>query len=154
MKTLKISVKDAGEALTVKVRLKFPKPEPVHAPAHASDGTPLTGPQSGPDRGPAPGRPALRPRYKSLKKRMKRDFKDIGAALAAGFPPHPATAANFAADSRLMTTYRGKGDEHYPAYLAAVDAFEAAQASGDLEAMARHYRDLALCKKKCHADHA
>jgi len=162
MKTLKISVKDAGEALTVKVRLKFPKPEPVHAPAHASDGTPLTGQQSGPDGGPDRGqdrgtaraRPALRPRYKSLKKRMKRDFKDIGAALAAGFPPHPATAANFAADSRLMTTYRGKGDEHYPAYLAAVDAFEAAQASGDLEAMARHYRDLALCKKKCHADHA
>lgn len=154
MKTLKISVKDAGEALTVKVRLKFPKPEPVHAPAHASDGTPLTGPQSGPDRDRMPGRPALRPRYKSLKKRMKRDFKDIGAALAAGFPPHPATAAAFAADSRLMTTYRGKGDEHYPAYLEAVDAFEAAQASGDLEAMSRSYRDLALCKKKCHAGHA
>jgi XXXCH domain-containing protein len=85
---------------------------------------------------------------------MKRDFKDIGASLAAGFPPNPATAANFAADSRLMTTYRGKGDEQYPAYLAAVDAFAAALAAGDLEAMARSYRELALCKKKCHADHA
>ncbi len=151
MKTLKISVKDAGEALTIKVRLKYPKPEPTPsraAPGGAAD--------SRADRDTPPAAPGagLRPRYKSLKKRMKRDFKDIGASLAAGFPPNPASATNFTADSRLMTTYRGKGDEQYPAYLAAVDAFAAAFAAGDLEAMAQSYRDLALCKKKCHADHA
>ncbi|MEF3698538.1 GAK system XXXCH domain-containing protein [Desulfolutivibrio sp.] len=142
MKALKISVKDSGEALTVKVRLKYPKPEPTAAP--------------GPGRGTAAAGSgaSLRPRYKALKKRMKRDFKDIGAALAAGSAPRPDILAAFVADSRLMTTYRGKGDDHYPAYLEAVAALEAAQAAGDLEAMARGYRELALCKKKCHADQA
>jgi len=85
---------------------------------------------------------------------MKRDFKDIGASLAAGAAPHADTLAAFVADSRLMTTYRGKGDEHYPDYLAAVDRFEAAWAAGDQETTARAYRELALCKKACHARHA
>jgi XXXCH domain-containing protein len=150
MKTLKIAVKDSGEALTVKVRLKYPKPEPVHALPGGSGETPAPGGNNGPTATGA----SLRPRYKSLKKRMKRDFKDIGAALAAGSAPRPDTLAAFVADSRLMTTYRGKGDDQYPAYLAAVAAFEAAQAVGDLEAMSRGYRELALCKKKCHAGHA
>ncbi len=140
MKALKITIKDAGPGLTAKVRIKFPKPETQapsreeHAPAHQAF-------------------PA-RPRYKGLKKRMKRDFKDIGAALAAGFAPRPETVAAFVADSRLMTTYRGKGDEAYPAYLEAVSAFAAAAAAGDVEAMVPAYRELAAGKKSCHARYA
>lgn len=150
MKALKITVKDTGRDLTVKVRLKFPKPEPAAVPEGA---TPR--PDTRPDNasGAAPG-PAPRPRYKPLKKRMKRDFKDIGAALAAGSVPRPDILAAFVADSRLMTTYRGKGDAHYPDYLEAVARLEAAGRTDDMEAMARAYRELAVCKKTCHARHA
>lgn len=140
MKALKITIKDAGPGLKAKVRIKFPKPETPDAPRE--------------DRAPALQASPGRPRYKSLKKRMKRDFKDIGAALAAGSAPKPETVAAFVADSRLMTTYRGKGDEAYPAYLEAVSAFAAAAAAGDVEAMAPAYRELAAEKKRCHARYA
>jgi XXXCH domain-containing protein len=150
MKDLKISIKDAGRDLAVKVRLKFPKPEAAPAAADSGAADLLAGQET--REGVPAG--AVRPRYKGLKKRMKRDFKDIGASLAAGAAPRSDTLAAFVADSRLMTTYRGKGDEQYPDYLAAVDRFEAAWAAGDLEAAARAYRELALCKKACHARHA
>lgn len=140
MKALKITIKDAGPGLKAKVRIRFPKPETPDAPREG--------------RAPALQASPGRPRYKSLKKRMKRDFKDIGAALAAGFAPKPELVAAFAADSRLMTTYKGKGDEAYPAYLEAVSAFAAAAAAGDVEAMVPAYRELAAGKKRCHARHA
>lgn len=156
MKTLKISAKDAGGDLAVKVRLKFPRPEPAPRAAGLRRGAAHPAGDASETDQPGPAAPgtAPRPRYKGLKKRMKRDFKDIGASLAAGALPRPEILAAFLADSRLMTSYRGKGDEHYPQYLAAAAALEAAAASGDQEAMARAYRDLAACKKACHARYA
>ncbi|NMC49263.1 MAG: GAK system XXXCH domain-containing protein [Desulfovibrio sp.] len=140
MKALKITIKDAGPGLRAKVRIKFPKPDTPDA--------------SRGGRRPALQASPVRPRYNSLKKRMKRNFKDIGAALAAGFAPKSELVATFVADSRLMTTYRGKGDEAYPAYLEAVSAFAAAAAAGDVEAMVPAYRELAAGKKRCHARYA
>ncbi|QLA17667.1 GAK system XXXCH domain-containing protein [Desulfolutivibrio sulfoxidireducens] len=161
MKALKITVKDTGRALRAKVRIKFPKPGEPDARPDGPDGPGGPGGPQGPtapdtaDAGTAGGETApARPRYTSLKKRMKRDFKDIGASLAAGFDPKPAVVASFLADSRLMTTYRGKGDASYPDYLAALAAFETAAASGEPEAMVQAYRELAARKKQCHARHA
>ncbi len=155
MKALKITVKDTGRALRAKVRIKFPKPgEPDARPGSPAGPPGPTAPDTA-DAGTAGGETApARPRYASLKKRMKRDFKDIGASLAAGFDPKPAVVASFLADSRLMTTYRGKGDASYPDYLAALAAFETAAASGEPEAMVQAYRELAARKKQCHARHA
>ncbi len=152
MKALKIGVKDTGQGLRAKVRVKFPRPGEPRTEHGATTGPAET---AGPAVRPAgAGAPLIRPRYKALKKRMKQDFKDIGAALAAGFAPNPAVVASFLADSRLMTTYRGKGDASYPDYLAALAAFETAAASGDPEAMVPAYRELAACKKQCHDRHA
>jgi len=94
------------------------------------------------------------PKYKSLKKHMKQTFKAIGVALNAGQIPPGAEAQSFIADSRLMVSYPGKGDEFYAAYLEKTNAFEAALASSDLEGMKVLHRELAQLKRDCHSRYA
>lgn len=94
------------------------------------------------------------PKYKSLKKHMKQTFKAIGVALNAGQIPPGAEAQSFIADSRLMVSYPGKGDEIYAAYLEKTNAFEAALGTSDLEALKALYRDLAQLKRDCHSRYA
>lgn len=94
------------------------------------------------------------PKYKSLKKHMKQTFKAIGAALAAGQMPPALEAQSFIADSRLMVSYPGKGDEFFAAYLEYTNAFEAALAASDLEALKTVHRELAQLKRDCHSRYA
>ena len=94
------------------------------------------------------------PKYKSLKKHMKQTFKAIGVALNAGQMPPGAEAQSFIADSRLMVSYPGKGDEFYAGYLEKTNAFEAALASSDLEALKALHRELAQLKRDCHSRYA
>ena len=94
------------------------------------------------------------PKYKSLKKHMKQTFKAIGAALSAGQMPPIAEARSFIADSRLMVSYPGKGDEFYAAYLEKTNAFEAALGASDLEALKALHHDLAQLKRDCHSRYA
>jgi XXXCH domain-containing protein len=82
---------------------------------------------------------------------MDKDFKALVKAAEAGAVPAAGQVAPFVADSRLMCTYPGKGDEFYSAFLAAVDAFEAAVASSDAAAFAEAVGGLARLKKDCHA---
>ena len=94
--------------------------------------------------------PSGRPKYKRLKKRMKYDFKAIQAAVEAGSLPDPALAEVFVRDSRLMVLYPGKGDEYYPDYKAAAEAFADACATGDIDAVRAAVDELARLKKACH----
>lgn len=141
-KCLKISVKENfGGGLSVRLGVKFP------AAAGALPGEP------GEDDAEDEGEGAL-PRYKSLKKHMKQTFRAIGAALAAGQLPPALEAASFIADSKLMVSYPGKGDEFYAEYLERTEAFEAALAAGDVQALTAHYHELNRLKRECHSRHA
>lgn len=96
---------------------------------------------------PASGKPS----YKSLKKRMKASFKLIYKMLQEDqAPPAPAVEA-FLAESRLMVTYPGMGDEYYDEYVATCGEFEAAFAAGDMAAMKAGAVELASQKGRCHA---
>jgi len=132
--SIKVSLKPYGDAWRLSVRLK--EPEPAEASGEA--------------------RPSSRdkPRYKDLKKRMRQTFKAVETAVAAGRAPEADVVAAFVADSRVMTTYPGRGDPDYPAYNAAVDRLEVAVASGDLPAMALAVAALRRLKKECHSRYA
>lgn len=164
--SLGVSLKRSAEGLGVKLKIKFPAPEEPEAvegnaddddtddddddddedadeddDGHAADKPP-----------PASAKTSLKklPKYSSLKKWMKKEFKTIQAALVEGRLPDADLAASFVEDSRCMVLYPGKGDEYYPAYSAATDAFEQAMAAGSLEAAAAAVADLEALKSACH----
>jgi XXXCH domain-containing protein len=151
---MKLSVKHGfGDTLRVKVSVKFPKPVVARAPLGAGVEAEFGGfPDDGEDA--ESGETGALPKYKSLKKHMKQTFKAIGAALMAGQVPPALEAQSFIADSRLMVSYPGKGDEFYAAYLEKTDAFQAALEAADIEAMKALYRDLAQLKRDCHSRYA
>lgn len=148
-KGMKIGVRHGfGDSLRVKLSVKFPKPPKTLGSATTGEpGEP--GDDEEEDEGTG-----LLPKYKSLKKHMKQTFKAIGAALAAGQMPPALEAQSFIADSRLMVSYPGKGDEFYAAYLEKTEAFQAALEASDLEAMKALYQELAQLKRDCHSRHA
>jgi len=137
---LKISLKDAGPQMRAKLSVSL----------HRSP----SGTVSEELRQDKPGRGDAHPRFKSLKKHMKQTFRAIGQAIAAQTLPPALEASSFIADSKLMVTYAGKGEEFYAAYLEKTEAFEAALAAGNLEAVTALYQDLARLKHDCHGRHA
>lgn len=100
---------------------------------------------------PKEGGQSAKPKYKRLKKRMKSSFKLIFKMLHEDQAPPQAAVDSFVADSRLMCTYPGYGDEYYAEYLAATDEFEAAFAAGAVEPMRAAAVKLANLKGRCHA---
>jgi len=141
MTGLKASFKESFEGkVRARLSVKFPRRLP-----------PLIGEPGEPEE--EQGEDAL-PKYKSLKKHMKQTFKAIGTALNAGQLPPELEAKSFVADSRLMVSYPGKGDEFYAAYLAKTEAFEAALAASDLETLKTLYQELAQLKRDCHSRYA
>lgn len=148
---MKLSVKQGlGETLAVKLSVKFPKPAKTSGAAASDEfgGYPDDG------EGDESGEEETLPKYKSLKKHMKQTFKAIGAALAAGQVPPALEAQSFIADSRLMVSYPGKGDEFYAAYLEKTEAFQAALDAADIEAMKALHQELAQLKRDCHSRYA
>lgn len=138
-RSLKISMKDAGEAYKVKVAVKFPKPEGEASPdVEATD----------------EDESADTPRYKSLKKHMKQTFKVIGEALAADALPPELETVSFLSDARLMVSYPDKGDPDYPPFVAAIEAFETALINQDMQAVKAAYQELDRLKKACHERYA
>jgi XXXCH domain-containing protein len=164
--SLKIGIKHLGASSMLKVRLKYPAvgPDALPTPAgvdredaareaalagapEAAAATADAGEPEGPE---SEGRP----RYKGLKKRMKHFFKAMVVSLRAGQAPDRDVLAAFVADSRLMTSFPGKGDAFYPAYDAEVDRLEEAAAAGDVAAMTASVAALDRMKKECHSRHA
>ena len=152
--SLKIAIKHFGASSMLKVALKYPAVGPDALPTSAgldAEATP-----GGDESGPAAEAPETdgRPKYKSLKKRMKQNFKAIVMALRAGQAPDEPTLTAFIADSRVMTSYPGKGDAFYPAYEAEVDRLEQAAKVADIAAMTASVAALDRMKKECHSRHA
>jgi len=140
-KSLKLSAKEAGEVLRLKLSIKFPKPQTGE------------GAEAAEEPGETPGTVAVI-RYKSLKKHMKQTFKTIGQALANGVLPPELETMSFLSDARLMTSYPGKGDEYYLSFLDKVRDFETALANQDLPALKAAHADLNRFKHDCHERYA
>jgi len=152
--SLKIGIKHFGASSMLKVGLKYPaiglSALPTAAGVEAEDAAREAALADAPEAVEPDGKP----RYKGLKKRMKNFFKAMVMSLRAGQAPDADVVAAFIKDSRLMTTYPGRGDAFYPAYDAEVDRLEAAVAAGDVEAMTASVAALDRMKKECHSRHA
>lgn len=152
---VKQSVKNKGGKVSFKLKLKYEK---------------LTAPlAAGADQAPASlfssqaleGAPAAlegeqvreRPSYKQLKKEMGKVFKLITKPLAEGALPGADTVAGFLAQCQLMTSYPGRGDEHYADFLAQAEALSVAVAAGQLEEARQAAAGLEAAKKSCHAQY-
>ncbi|UJX41852.1 GAK system XXXCH domain-containing protein [Desulfovibrio sp. JY] len=152
--SLKIAIKHLGASSLLKVSLKYPALGLAALPTPAGVDADDAAREAAMAGVPETVEPGGKPKYKGLKKRMKQYFKAIVTALRAGLVPDADSMAAFIADSRLMTSYPGKGDAFYPAYDAEVDRLEAAAAAGDLEAMTASVAALDRMKKECHSRHA
>ena len=145
---LKISIKEGfGGQMRAKISVKFPKASGQFLSGQALAGGEGADDDDDDDCGSLP-------KYSSLKKHMKQTFKAIGQALTAGQAPPEAETRSFIADSRLMVSYPGKGDEFYGVYMEQALAFEAAFNARDMEAMKAAYQELARLKRECHSRHA
>lgn len=129
---MKIGVKDEYGQLTLKVKVKVPD-------------TCVPSEEGGDADTPA------RPKYKDLKKRMKASFRVLVKMIHDGQTPPAQAVEEFLADSALMVSYPGYGDEYYERYTEACEAFKAAYESGDAERMHKAIDVLVHEKSRCHA---
>lgn len=156
--SLKVSLKNLGASTMLKIKVKYAgvgaEALPGEAALEAEDTFMEVSGAAAPGEAEEVEVPGGKPRYKGLKKRMKGSFKAVVTALRLGQAPDAGSLASFVADSRLMTSYPGKGDAFYPAFNAEVDRLEAAAATGDLTAMTEAAATLGRMKKECHSRHA
>ena len=89
-------------------------------------------------------------RYEELKERMDVDFKAMRRMLELGSLPDLPMVERFAKDSAAMISFKGKGDEHYAEYEAAVRAFRDAAAAQDAERTKACMKTLRQLKRSCH----
>lgn len=134
---LKLSVKNEFGQTCVKIKAKPPK---IHKDALES-----------PEGEGEDGQAETKPSYKKLKKRMKSSFKMIFKMVHDGNLPPAEAVEQFIADSRLMITYPGYGDEYYEEYGNAVDEFEKIFAEGNVEQIHEACDKLNSIKAHCHA---
>ena len=94
---------------------------------------------------------AHKPEYSDLKKRMQCSFKTIFKTIHAGNMPPVKAVEDFLADSKLMVTYGGYGDEYYNDYICACETFRQAIESGEVEEAHKACDLLNNIKAHCHA---
>jgi len=107
--------------------------------------------EAGGQRGPQEDKP--RPRYKTLKKGMGKDFDIIKKNVKDGKMPPVDTLKKFMEDAQMMCRFRGKGEKHYEAFLAACDGFQKAFEAGDIEGVKNHTQRLRSLEKSCHKEY-
>ncbi|MCJ2164403.1 MULTISPECIES: GAK system XXXCH domain-containing protein [unclassified Pseudodesulfovibrio] len=131
-KKIKIRVKNEFGQINLKARVKSAKPCEVSEDetVQAVDG---------------------KPKYSALKKRMKSSFRVLIKMIHDGIVPPKEAVESFLADSALMVTYAGFGDEYYESYTLACAALREAFDSGDIEKMHASVDVLIHEKSRCHA---
>lgn len=136
-KKLKIAIKNEFGQINVKLKIKAAdtcEEEGVEAPtAEAAEAG------------------QAKPKYKHLKKRMKSSYKMIVKMIHDGEVPPAEAVESFLADSDLMVTYPGYGDEYYDDYITVCEAFKKAYESGDLAKMDEAIGAISHEKSRCHA---
>ena len=139
-KKLKINIRNEYGHTAVKVTAK---PMPAEKEDNSETETDSTIEQSG----------STKPKYKSLKKRMKASFKIIFKSVHAGTLPPTEVVDEFMADSRLMVSYEGYGDEYYDEYMAACDKFQQACNDSNVEAAHKACDEINSITAHCHSRH-
>ncbi|NDV28616.1 GAK system XXXCH domain-containing protein [Desulfovibrio sp. JC010] len=137
-KKLKINIRNEFGHTAVKVTAK-----PM--PAEKEDITENAAPDS------AEKESSDKPKYKNLKKRMKTSFKVIFKSVHAGTIPPAQVVEEFMADSQLMISYEGYGDEYYDEYMAACDSFQQACNDSDVEAAHKACDEINSITAHCHS---
>jgi len=132
-KKIKIGVK--REYGQIALKAKFKSTTPYSLPEAEDCGTVMDG----------------KPKYKTLKKRMRSSFKVLIKMIHDGTTPPPEAVEAFLADSALMVTYPGYGDEYYDHYTKACAEFREAYAARDLDRMHVAVDALVHEKSRCHA---
>lgn len=89
--------------------------------------------------------------YKALKKKMRGDMKRLEWYVSESRLPPTHELEGFLGHALAMTRFPGKGDEHYPRFVAALTVLREAVASQDLSAFAAALGHLSQVKKECHA---
>ncbi len=84
---------------------------------------------------------------------MKSSFKTIFKSIHAGSLPTAEVMDEFMADSRLMVSYEGYGDEYYNEYITACEDFQKAIDAGNIEAAHKACDELNSIVAHCHAQH-
>jgi XXXCH domain-containing protein len=128
---LKIKRKNASVVMRLKARL----PAPETAPAAAAGDDSLK---------------TDKPKYKTLKKRMKSDFKALAESIALNEFPDARMVESFIADSELMTTYPGYGDDHYDVFRKALVEFAEAFEKRDIVLLDKRFLALKQLMAECH----
>lgn len=128
---LKIRRKDESVVLKLKAKLQVP----VTAETTSSDGD-------------SPNK--SKPKYKSLKKRLKSDFKALAERIVQKEFPDARVVQSFIADSELMITYPGHGDEHYEVFREALAQFAGAFEKRDMVLLDKKYQALKQLMIECH----
>lgn len=95
--------------------------------------------------------PQPKPRYADLKERMKQTFRMLFKMIHNDQMPPAEAVTAFIADSHLMVTYPGYGDEAYDEYITACTAFAEAYAARDMARLNETIDRLAHQKGHCHA---
>ena len=92
--------------------------------------------------------------YKKLKKLMSKSFKEMGKTLEEGGQLNQADIMAFCDNCLHMITFSGSklGEDMYPRFEAAAQAFKVAGESGDPAAIQEAYDGLAAIKKACHKE--
>ena len=88
--------------------------------------------------------------YSKLKKRMQVYFKAIRESVSKAEMPSREIVSVFLSDSEKMVSYRGYGDEFYPAYALLCDRLRTACDSENLAQVAAVVEELSQAKKSCH----
>jgi XXXCH domain-containing protein len=81
---------------------------------------------------------------------MKADFKQIRKAVKKGRSIDAELVRSFCSDALLMTTYPGKGDEYYAAFLEQVERLAAAVERGDGPMLVEAVAAVRRMEKACH----
>jgi XXXCH domain-containing protein len=89
--------------------------------------------------------------YKTVKKSMKQQFKAIQESLALGRMPKRAIVEAFTVECARMTSFPGRGEEDYPAFLDSLRQLRHCMALGDTPGAWRAVLELAEIKRTCHA---
>ncbi|NDV22867.1 GAK system XXXCH domain-containing protein [Desulfovibrio sp. JC022] len=92
-----------------------------------------------------------KPKFKSLKKNMKASFKIIFKSVHAGTLPPPEVVEEFMADSKLMVSFEGYGDEYYDEYMAACYKFQQACNDSDVESAHKACDEINSITAHCHS---
>jgi XXXCH domain-containing protein len=89
-------------------------------------------------------------KYRPLKKRLKKTFKRMKGWLERYELPPRSLVDEFMAETAVMVSYPGFGDEHYQDFTAACVALKKARDAKDLELFSERLTRISWLKKECH----